>query len=106
MDLVLVDEEISDRVIEVKEGESLNLNLAAFKAFPAVKIDIKVARNATLTAVFADFSKGEGRFVLNVYLEDVFTDPETANKYIRLFNEEQLDLIHLEEAVEDILHLC
>ena len=70
MDLVLVDEEISDRVIEVKEGESLNLNLAAFKAFPAVKIDIKVARNATLTAVFADFSKGEGRFVLNVYLED------------------------------------
>ncbi len=39
----------------------------------------------------------------NVYLEDVFTDPETANKYIRLFNEEQLDLIHLKEVIEDIL---
>ena len=41
-----------------------------------------------------------------VYVEDVFTDIETAQKYISLFNEEQLDLIHLEEAVEDILHLC
>ena len=41
-----------------------------------------------------------------VYVEDVFTDIETAQEYISLFNEEQLDLIHLEEAIEDILHLC
>ena len=40
-----------------------------------------------------------------VYVEDVFTDIETAQEYISLFNEEQLDLIHLEEAIEDILHL-
>ena len=68
MELVLVDEEITDRSIEVKEGENLVLNLAAFKAFPGAKIDIRVARNASVTAAFADFSKGEGRFVLNVYL--------------------------------------
>ena len=41
-----------------------------------------------------------------VYVEDVFTDIETAQEYISLFNEEQLDLIHLEEMIEDILHLC
>ncbi len=28
-----------------------------------------------------------------------------AEECIALFNEEQLDLIHLEEAIEDILHL-
>ena len=41
-----------------------------------------------------------------VYVEDVFTDIETAQEYISLFNEEQLDLIHLEEMIEDILHPC
>ena len=41
-----------------------------------------------------------------VYVEDVFTDIETAQEYISLFNEEQLDLIHLEDMIEDILHLC
>ena len=41
-----------------------------------------------------------------VYVEDVFTDIETAQEYISLFNEEQLELIHLEEIIEDILHLC
>ncbi len=40
-----------------------------------------------------------------VYIEDVFTDAKTAEECIALFNEEQLDLIHLEEAIEDILHL-
>ena len=65
----MIDEEITDRAIEVKEGESLTLNLAAFKEFKSAKIDIHVARNATVTGAFADFSKGEGHFVLNVYLE-------------------------------------
>ena len=41
-----------------------------------------------------------------VYVENVCTDIETVQKHISLFNEDQLDLIHLEEAVEDILHLC
>ena len=41
-----------------------------------------------------------------IYIEDVFTDIETAKEYITLFNEEQLDLIHLEEVIENILHLC
>ena len=40
-----------------------------------------------------------------VYIEDVFTDAKAAKEYIALFNDEQLDLIHLEEAIEDILHL-
>ena len=41
-----------------------------------------------------------------VYVEDVFTDIEMAQEYISLFNEKQLDLIHLKEMIEDILHLC
>lgn len=40
-----------------------------------------------------------------VYVDDIFTDIETAQEYIKLFNDEQLDLIHLEEMIEDILHL-
>ena len=39
-----------------------------------------------------------------VYIQDVFIDFETANKYISIFNEEQLDLIHLYDVIEDILH--
>lgn len=40
-----------------------------------------------------------------IYIEDVFNDIETAKECIALFNDEQLDLIHLEEAIENILHL-
>ncbi len=41
-----------------------------------------------------------------VYVEDVFTNAETAKEYIALFNDEKLELTHLEEAIEDILHSC
>lgn len=41
----------------------------------------------------------------SVCIEDVFTDAEMAKEYIRLLNNEQLDLIHLEETIENILHL-
>ena len=38
-----------------------------------------------------------------VYVEDVFSNIETAQEYISLFNNAQLDLIHLKEVIEDIL---
>ena len=40
------------------------------------------------------------------YVEDVFLDYDTAKEYISVFNEEQLDLIHLYDVIDDILHLC
>ena len=69
MELILVDEEINSRSIEVKEGENLVLNLASFDSFKEANIEIHLARNASLLGVFADFSKGEGHFILNVYLD-------------------------------------
>lgn len=40
------------------------------------------------------------------YISDVFLDKINAENYIFLFNEEHLDIVHLENAIEDILHLC
>ncbi len=37
--------------------------------------------------------------------EDVFADYDTASNCIALFNDEQLEIVHLEEAIDDILHL-
>ncbi len=39
-----------------------------------------------------------------INIEDIFTDLETAKEYVELFNNEQLDITHVEEALEDILH--
>ncbi len=70
MGITLINNEISDRDFEVKEGEELTLNLAYFDAFKPCKINVKVHKNATLNAAFADFGKGKGKFEFNVYLEE------------------------------------
>jgi Fe-S cluster assembly protein SufD len=69
MDITLVDNDIKDLTFDVKEGDTLNLNLAAFKGFPNSNIVVKVSANGHFKGAFADFSKGEGKFVLNVILE-------------------------------------
>lgn len=38
------------------------------------------------------------------YISDVFLDKESAENHIFLFNEEQLDIVHLENVLDDILH--
>src|SRR5574344_465381 len=69
MNITLVNENIKDASFEVKEGDSLVLTLAAFSAFPGATITVKVAANASFRGAFADFSNGEGKFVLKVFLE-------------------------------------
>lgn len=43
----------------------------------------------------------EGKCVL--YIPDVFLDESEAEKYISLFNEQELDPIHIYDVLEDIL---
>lgn len=52
----------------VKEGESLHLSLASFKDFRDKTINIEVMSNGSIEGAFADFSHGNGRFILNVHL--------------------------------------
>ena len=65
----LVEEEIQNLSFEVKEGESLQLNLAAFSSFPNVTLEVHVGKDATFEGSFADFSDGSGTFNANIYLE-------------------------------------
>ena len=40
----------------------------------------------------------------SVCISDVFLDKSNAEKYIFLFNEEQLEIVHLEAIIDNILH--
>lgn len=68
MELTLIDQQIKNLDLEVKEGETLDLNLASFTSFPGVLINVKVAEGASFNGAFADFSRGEGTFKINVSL--------------------------------------
>lgn len=69
MNITLVDQEIKNASLRVKEGETLNLNLASFSCFPEAEIEVRVSANGHFQGALADFSKGHGRFVLKVFLE-------------------------------------
>ena len=64
----LVDAEIKDLDLEVKEGESLALRLASFVGFPSVKIHVKVQKGGSFDGAFADFSLGKGKAEIVVEL--------------------------------------
>lgn len=66
--ITLVDSEIRDLELEVKEGEKLDVRLASFTAFPNVKIHVKIQKNGIFDGCFADFSLGEGKAVIEVEL--------------------------------------
>ncbi|MCQ2741840.1 MAG: SufD family Fe-S cluster assembly protein [Bacilli bacterium] len=68
MNISLVDKEIKDMELTVKAGDSLVLNLAAFDTFPTAKIRILVEKDGHVNASFADFSRGKGKFVIDVEL--------------------------------------
>lgn len=68
MDSVLVDEQIRDLDFSVGEGETLNLNLAAFSAFPNASLRVKVAQGGHFHGAFADFSQGKGTFKIQIDL--------------------------------------
>ncbi|MCR4562285.1 MAG: SufD family Fe-S cluster assembly protein [Bacilli bacterium] len=54
--------------LEVKEGETLCFNVALFKEASDTEIVIDLAKDASLVAAMADFSKGKFRFKLTVNL--------------------------------------
>lgn len=66
--ITLVDKEISDLDLEVKEGEKLEIRLASFTDFPSVKIHVKVQKNGIFDGCFADFSSGQGKAEIEVEL--------------------------------------
>ena len=68
METILVDDKITSLQLDVKEGESASLKLAAFSAFPNVEISVNVHENAEFEGAFADFSKNGGTFHLQVNL--------------------------------------
>jgi len=68
MNITLIDEQIKNMELVVPNGESLVLNLAAFKGFPNTSISVKVQSNASFNGAFADFSSGSGKFIINVDL--------------------------------------
>ena len=63
-----VDEQIRDVEFEVPKGETLTLRLASFTAFPTAKIYVKVQKDGVFDGAFADFSRGNGTFNLEVEL--------------------------------------
>lgn len=65
--LTLVNEQIKDLEIEVKEGETQVVRLASFAQFASVNIRVKIQKNGVFDGAFADFSKGKGR--VNVLVE-------------------------------------
>lgn len=66
--IVFVDSIPDHLSYTVKEGETLHLNLACFKDFASKQIDINVESNGSIEGAFADFSHGNGTFILNVHL--------------------------------------
>lgn len=51
------------------------------------------------TSYGIDVSDGERRFKIH----DVFLDKQEALECVRLFNSEQLEIIHLEQVIDEIL---
>ena len=64
----LIDKEITNLEIFVEPGETRTLRLASFEGFPDAKITVKVKKDGVFDGAFADFSKGKGRFSLQVEL--------------------------------------
>lgn len=68
--LTLIDSEIKDLDFEVEENEELKLEFAAFSNFPVAKINVNVKKGGSVKGAFADFSKGSGKFEINVNLSE------------------------------------
>lgn len=66
--LSYVDELPAHLTLEVPEGESLSLQIAAFSDLKDTQIDVRVAANSQFEGAFADFSRGSFKFILNVHL--------------------------------------
>ena len=70
MILSLVDNEIKDLELEVKEGERLDLNMVCFHSFKPCKIVIKVRKNGVFSGAFADLCQWSGKVIVTIDLEE------------------------------------
>ncbi|HAS56592.1 MAG TPA: hypothetical protein DEF61_03990 [Firmicutes bacterium] len=68
--LTLVDNDIKDLNFEVDENETLKLDFAMFSDFKSAIINVNVKKGGTFQGAFADFSRGSGRFEINVNLNE------------------------------------
>jgi len=66
--IVFVDNIPASFAYTVNEGQNIHLNMASFEDFCDRTIDINVLSNGSFEGTFADFSHGNGRFILNVHL--------------------------------------
>lgn len=68
MEMRLQEKDIRDLELEVKEGETLTLNMSSFASFPSAKIIVNVHRDSKFEGAFADFSQGKGKISIQVNL--------------------------------------
>ncbi|MCI1245512.1 MAG: SufD family Fe-S cluster assembly protein [Bacilli bacterium] len=66
--IVFVDDLPPKFSITVEKCQTLHLNIASFQGFADSTIEVIVKENGTIEGAFADFSQGNGKFVLNVRL--------------------------------------
>ena len=64
----LIDKQIESKKYLVKKGQRLDFLMASFDHFPNVTIDVDVEEGGFFNGSYIDFSKGEGKLVLNVHL--------------------------------------
>ena len=74
-------------IYELSEEELTNNEIGSYKSYGITAID-----NST------------NRTVLKI--SDVFTDKHTAEKYVILFNNEKLDIIHFRNVIDEIIQFC
>ena len=67
--ILLQNNEIKDASFVVKEGENLSLRLAAFSDLKDCKIEVHVEKEGVFDCAFADFSNGDGKIKIEVFLE-------------------------------------
>lgn len=66
---VLEYTDFSDVILSLSEGSNLVLKLANFKENSKINISGKIGKYATLSVVFADFSKGNSEIISKIDLE-------------------------------------
>jgi Fe-S cluster assembly protein SufD len=66
--LIYIDDLPTSVSLEIKEGETLHLELASFKSFSKCNIEVNVQKNGHFDGAFADFSVGNCQFNLVVNL--------------------------------------
>lgn len=95
--ITLLDAQLLRQDIEVKEGESVDINLALLSDFVPGEININVGKSARVNAALADFSVGSGKFKVTVNLEEGASLEWNLSSFSRNQDKKEFDVscIHL-----------